>query len=135
MDYAGAITAGHLSLLLVGLALSYYLLRTMLGQLVRRQLMPGIIQPLRTVVVVARNGHPYLASLIPFTGGYHAYIMWATHSLSLKVGLGISVAVLVLFMSSSGWLLKSKTANMRLRMAHRLGMMVLISLLAIHRLI
>lgn len=135
MDYGLAIASARLSLLLAALAAGYYLLRTLFVALQRRGLAPEAAQYLRQAVAFARLSHPYVAALLGIAPLYHIYVMWMTHSLSLKVALGFAVAATVLFMAATGWWLKGYPAAMDARLVHRRGLFVLAAVLAAHRLV
>ncbi len=134
MDYDLAIHSARLSLLLIILASSYYLLRTAFVHLQRRGFSPLAAQRLRQAVGYARASHPYIGLLLVLTVPYHIFVMWRFHPLSLKTAFGIAVAAGILVMLYSGWRLKANPAGRDRRVVHRYGFFVLAVLLAAHRL-
>lgn len=134
MDYATALAAGKLALVLIVLATAYYGLRTLLVNLTRRHIATGA-QLLRQAVNYARISHPFIASLALLAAGYHGVTMWQHHAVSGQVLAGLGTAAALLFMGGAGWTLKLRPAAAALRTAHRRGMVVVWALLLTHRLI
>lgn len=132
MNYSAAIWAARLSALLVAGALLYYVSRSIMAYLMRSKALPAVSLRLRDLMPQLRASHPYIGSVIPFTGGYHAYVMWQTHSLSLKVEFGMAVATMVAVMFCLGWTLKLHSAALTVRTVHRWGMVVLLVFLVVH---
>jgi hypothetical protein len=132
MDYAVALVAGKLALVLVVLATMYYFLRTVLVNLVQRKTATGI-HLLRLAVSYARSAHPYIATLAILSAAYHGFTMWQFHTVNAKVLAGLGTAVTLACMGGSGWTLKLKPADTTLRTAHRSGMVVVLTLLLVHR--
>lgn len=132
MDYTLAITAGYSSLIIVGLAAAYYPLSLLLDRRLRADIPPAGYDRLRLAVAIARFSHPFIASLISMAAAYHVYVMWFTYPAGLKVATGILVSSGVVLMANTGWALKFRPNGGRLRRAHRLGMYVLLALLAVH---
>ncbi|MDR3560198.1 MAG: hypothetical protein P4N41_19565 [Negativicutes bacterium] len=131
MDYPLAIFAGRTAMAFVAVASGYYLLYILLGWRERRGALAGRLKPL---VEYARVSHPYLASLISLTVIYHVYVMWMTHPLlDQKVMTGISVSAAVSLMANSGWALVFRPRSSYLRRGHRLGMFLLLVVMAFHR--
>lgn len=135
MDYSVALAAGRVAFVLLWLACVYYLLRNLVVYCVRRGMKAAVTsKQLRSLLAYVRLSHPYLAAIIPLADFYHAYVMWLTHDISLKSGLGAVTAGMLSVMLLLGVRLKLQPDNMMIRLAHRRGALLIIILAVSHRL-
>lgn len=134
MNYSAALVAGKVTLILILTASLYYFLRTLFVFCMAHGMAADTAKLLRPLVTYARISHPYVAALIPFSALYHIYAMWLTHALGVKTGLGIAAASMLAGMIVLGTMLKIQPANIRIRLVHRTGAMLLIGVALAHRL-
>lgn len=135
MDYNAALTAGKVAFVLLWLACFYYLLRNLVVFCVRHGMKAAVTsKQVRSLLAYARISHPYLAVIIPLADFYHAYVMWLTHDISLKGGLGVATAGMLSIMLLLGVRLKLQPDNTMIRLVHRQGALLIIVLAVSHRL-
>jgi hypothetical protein len=132
MNYPLALLFGKVALAFVGVALVYHLLDATLRRLRRRDASAAVCDRVARAVALARASHPYLASLISLAAAYHVYVMWMTHGLNPKMWSGLLLSLAVAFMANTGWALKLFPGRGRLRLAHRIGTVILLIFAAIH---
>ena len=133
MDYNIALYMGRITIILVLIAPFYYVLRTLLTSSISRSINPNAVKLLRSSVKYTRISHPYLGALIPLFAPYHMYVMWMTHDIGLKVGLGILLSFSLLYMVALGIMLRRQLANSNLRKIHRYSALLILALAILHR--
>lgn len=136
MDYYNiALYIGKITFVLVLIAPLYYVLRTLLTWSISHRINLSAAKMLRSSVMYARISHPYLGVFIPFFALYHMYVMWMTHDIELKAGLGILLAFSLCYMVALGLMLKRQPANSMVRKTHRISGLLIVALAILHRMV
>lgn len=130
VDHKLALWAGYASVAVLAAAAAYFPLHLLRER--RRRTDSPAAGRLNTAVALARAIHPYVASLVSLSAGYHVFVMLLVHPFGPKLASGLLVSAGVVVMANSGWLLKFRPEAGRVRRAHRNGAVLLVALAVLH---